>query len=114
MGKQVKIKVKFFEHNFIEAIESGIYGIYVEKNKNKKLLYVGESVFILVRCATHLYEIAKGKGYLGFTKETLNDNEITLIFELLMLESDVVVRKKQEKEIIKKGYPFCNQEIVIE
>ena len=78
--EQEKIKVKFFEHNFVEAIESGIYGIYIEKNKTKKLLYVGESVFILVRCATYLYEIAKGKGYLGFTKEILNDNDITLIF----------------------------------
>ena len=90
----MNIKVKFFEDRFVEAIGAGIYEIYVQTNgRDEKLLYVGESVFVLVRCATHLYEIAKGNGYLGFKKEMLENSDITLIFKLLMLESDKNKRK---------------------
>ena len=94
------IKVKFFEDSFVEATGPGIYGIYFQTNtENKELLYVGESVFVLVRCATHLYEIVKGDGYLGFTKEIIERNNITLAFELLLSESDKKRRKAKEKEI---------------
>ena len=105
-------KVKFFENKFVEAIGAGIYGIYVQTNtKNKELLYIGESVFVLVRCATHLYEIVKGNGYLGFTQEMIEGNNITLIFELLFSEPDKIMRKNKEKEIIKDKHPRMQSEI---
>ncbi|MCI8848852.1 MAG: hypothetical protein HFF86_06205 [Oscillibacter sp.] len=106
------IKVKFFEDSFVEATGPGIYGIYFQTNtENKELLYVGESVFVLVRCATHLYEIVKGDGYLGFTKEIIERNNITLAFELLLSESDKKRRKAKEKEIIKGRHPKMQSEI---
>ena len=75
------------------------------------MLYVGESVFVLVRCATHLYEIVKGNGYLGFTKEMIESNNITLVFELLTSESDKKKRKAKEKEVIKDKHPRMQSEI---
>ena len=106
------IKVKFFENEFVEAIGAGIYGVSVQTStKSKELLYVGESVFVLVRCATHLYELLKGNGYLGFTKEMIESNDITLVFELLVSESDKKRRKTKEKEIIKDRHPRMQSEI---
>lgn len=100
------IKVKFFENEFVEAIGAGIYGVSVQTStKSKELLYVGESVFVLVRCATHLYELLKGNVYLGFTKEMIESNDITLVFELLISESDKKKRKAREKQLIKDMHP---------
>lgn len=107
----MNIKVIFFEDKFVEAIGAGIYGIYIKTNSKEELLYIGESVFILVRCATHLYEIAKGNGYLGFTKEKVEDNSITLVFKLLTLESDKAKRKTKEKEAIKVMQPIMQSGI---
>ncbi len=107
----MNIKVKFFEDKFVEAIGAGIYEIYVKIDSKEELLYIGESVFVLVRCATHLYEIAKGKGYLGFTKEMIENNNITLVFKLLTIEPDTTKRKTKEKEIIKAKQPVMQSGI---
>lgn len=101
----MNIKVKFFDDKFLEAIGAGIYEIYVQTDNKEELLYVGESVFVLVRCATHLYEIIKGNGYLGFTKEMIEKKNITLAFKLLISESDMKKRKSKEKEVIKDKHP---------
>lgn len=101
----MNIKVKFFEDKFVDAIGAGIYGIYVQTDGKEELLYVGESVFVLIRCATHLYEIVKGNGYLGFKKEMMNDKTFTLIFKLLFSEPDTKKRKSKEKEIIRDKHP---------
>lgn len=108
----IKIKVKFFEDDFIEAIGAGVYGIYIlQKDSKEKLLYVGESVFVLVRCATHLYEIVKGNGYLGFQQKMFESNSITLTFKLLLSESDKKKRKAQEIEFIKNLDPAMQSKI---
>ncbi len=107
----MNIKVKFFEDKIVEAIGAGIYEIYVKIGSKEKLLYIGESVFVLVRCATHLYEIAKGKGYLGFTKEIIENTNITLVFKLLTLEPDTEKRKTKEKEVIKTKQPVMQSGI---
>ena len=99
------IKVKFFEDSFIDAIGAGIYEIYIQKGIHEELLYVGESVFVLVRCATHLHEIFKGRGYLGFTKEMINEGGFTLVFRLNSVETDTVSRKEMEKLIVKEKNP---------
>ena len=70
MLMSIKIKVNF-QDNFVNAIGAGVYGIYVQVNSKEELFYVGESAFVLVRYSMHLYEIVKGNGYLGFTKEIL-------------------------------------------
>ena len=89
----MKIRVKFFDDNFVEAIKAGIYEIYLQINGKEELLYIGESVFVLVRCATHLYEVAKGNGYLGFTDELLKNEDITLVFKLYRSIDDKENRK---------------------
>lgn len=101
----MKIKIKFFENNFVEAIKAGIYEIYIKVNGKEKLIYIGESVFVLVRCATHLYEIAKGNGYLGFNEEKIENDNITLVFKLYESIADKEIRKKKEKELIAKKCP---------
>ncbi len=109
------IKVKFFENEFVEAIGAGIYGVSVQTStKSKELLYVGESVFVLVRCATHLYELLKGNGYLGFTKEMIESNDITLVFELLISESDKKREKLEKNNLLKICIRECSLELVIE
>lgn len=100
------IKVKFFEDNFVEAIGAGVYGIYyIQKDNKEKLLYIGESVFVLVRCATHLYEIVKGNGYLGFQHEMFESNNIALAFKLLHSEPDKKARKAKEINFIGRLKP---------
>ncbi len=106
----MNIEVKFFEGNLTKAIGAGIYGIYAEHNGKRELLYIGESVFVLVRCATHLYEIAKGIGYLGFSQEKLNE-DIIIEFELLLEENNRGVRKAKEKEKIKDMHPIMQSGI---
>lgn len=101
----MSFKVKFFEDDLIDAIGAGIYGIYVQTNDREELLYIGESVFVLVRCATHLYEIVKGNGYLGFTKEGIENNNILLIFKLFAAEPDQKKRKEKENKLIKLKNP---------
>ena len=78
----MNIKVRFFEERLVDAVGAGVYEIYAKTDNKEELFYVGESVFVLVRCATHLYEISKGKGYLGFTEEMIEKDNITLIFKL--------------------------------
>ncbi len=99
------LKVEFFENKFVKAIGAGIYGIYIKNNNTEELLYIGESVFVLVRCAIHLYKIVEENGYLGFTKDMLDNNDIELIFKLLDLEPDISKRKKKEKEFVKEKKP---------
>lgn len=102
----MKFKVKFFEERFVEAIGAGVYSISLSKGNKEELLYIGESVFVLVRCATHLYEIAKGTGYLGFSKEYIEDDSVTIIFRLLEEESSKQGRITHENEYIKRMNPI--------
>ncbi len=55
----MNIKVEFFRYDLIRAIGAGIYEISIVKNNKSEVLYIGESVFVLVRCASHLYELKK-------------------------------------------------------
>ena len=101
----MNIKVKFFEDKIVNAVGAGIYEIYAQTDSKEELLYVGESVFVLVRCATHLYEMAKGKGYLGFTNEIIEKGNITIVFKLFDSVADIKERKEKEKEVIKLKNP---------
>lgn len=107
----MKMKINFFEENFTEAIKAGIYEIYLQVNEKEELLYVGESVFILVRCATHLYEIAKGNGYLGFTEDSIENENITLVFKLYETIADKETRKKTEKTLVAEKHPIMQSGI---
>ncbi len=101
----MKIKVLFFEERLVDAVGAGVYEIYAKTDNKEELFYVGESVFVLVRCATHLYEISKGKGYLGFDKEKIEKDNITLIFKLYKNVSSKSDRTALEKELIDTKKP---------
>ena len=101
----MKIKVQFFEERLVDAVGAGVYEIYAKADNKEELFYVGESVFVLVRCATHLYEISKGKGYLGFDKEKIEKDNITLIFKLYDNVSSKIDRTALEKELIDTKKP---------
>lgn len=107
----MNIKIEFFQEDLIKAIGAGIYEISVHKNDKSKILYIGESVFVLVRCASHLYELSKNLGYFGFTEETINDSSVTLKFRLLEKIDNKVLRKKREKELIKENQPLSQSGI---
>lgn len=101
----MNIKVHFFEDRLVDAVGAGVYEIYAKINDKEELFYVGESVFVLVRCATHLYEISKGKGYLGFTEEMIKKDNITLIFNLHDNIANKADRVKIENELIATKNP---------
>lgn len=101
----MKIKVQFFEERLVDAVGAGVYEIYAKTDNKEELFYVGESVFVLVRCATHLYEISKGKGYLGFNKEKIEKDNITLIFKFYDNVSSKIDRIELEKELIDTKKP---------
>lgn len=107
----MKVKVVFFQDNLIEAIGAGIYEISIDKGGKSEVLYIGESVFVLVRCASHLYELKKNPNYFGFTKETINDSSITLKFRLIEENSDKISRKEKEKKLINERKPLSQSGI---
>lgn len=107
----MKIKVQFFEERLVDAVGAGVYEIYAKTDNKEELFYVGESVFVLVRCATHLYEISKGKGYLGFDKEKIEKDNLTLIFKLYDNVSSKIDRTVLEKELIDTKKPIMQSGI---
>ncbi|UOQ49401.1 hypothetical protein MUN88_04660 [Gracilibacillus caseinilyticus] len=98
----MNIKVEFFQADFIQAIGAGIYQISINHNNKSEVLYIGESVFVLVRCASHLYELKRNPGYFGFTDKTIDNPGITLKFSLIEENGDYASRKKRELELIKE------------
>lgn len=107
----MNIKVEFFQDDLIQAIGAGIYEISVDRNNKSDVLYIGESVFVLVRCASHLYELKNKPEYFGFTNKTIDDPSITLKFKLIEKNSDNRLRKKREIELIKERKPLSQSGI---
>ncbi|WP_248621371.1 hypothetical protein [Enterococcus cecorum] len=105
------MKVQFFEDSLVSAIGAGVYQIFVKTEKEEKLLYVGESVFVLVRCATHLYEISKGNGYLGFDKNIIGNKDITVVFKLYQNVEQKSERVAIETKLIKEAHPVMQSGI---
>lgn len=107
----MNIIIQFFQRDLIPAIGAGIYEISVNKNGETRVLYIGESIFVLVRCASHLYELNKDPGYFGFTEETIMDSSVKLKFRLLERVIKRDLRKKREKELIKEKVPLTQSGI---
>lgn len=97
----MKIKINFFSVDFIKTIGAGIYKASVMKpGGDSAPLYIGESVFVLVRCATYLFKLMRNPAYLGFSQEYIENDQITLRFDVLEQIADNQDRKHREKEII--------------
>lgn len=97
----MNIDIDFFRENISATIGAGIYGVYIINADNEELLYIGESVFVLVRCATHLFNFKKNPAYFGFNDNQLERNDIKLSFRLLKQVDNTTERKCLEKELIK-------------
>ena len=109
--KEIGINIEFFKEDLIQAIDSGIYQIIIQKNNKSAVLYIGESVYVLKCCAEHLYEFKKDPIYFGFTEDIIQDSNITLKFELLEKIVDLNLRKKREIELIKSKKPLSQSVI---
>lgn len=93
----MNIKIYFFNDNLIQAIEAGIYEITITNEELKSTsLYIGESVFVLVRCAAHLYELKKNPSYFGFTEDNINNPNITINFKLIESNNSKVTEEKKK------------------
>ncbi|HFI0100275.1 TPA: hypothetical protein ACGORY_000838 [Streptococcus suis] len=103
----MNIQVRFFQNDVIKAIKGGVYQISLQKvGGERRVLYIGESFSMLIRCAQHLYQLRKYPEYLGMTTEILHDQNLILMFEILELEEAMGVRRNKEKEYIKKCTPL--------
>lgn len=103
----MNIQVQFFQNDVIKAIKGGVYQISLQKvGGERRVLYIGESFSMLIRCAQHLYQLRKYPEYLGMTTEILHDQNLILMFEILELEEAMGVRRNKEKEYIKKCTPL--------
>lgn len=107
----MKIKIDFFNKNIIDAIGAGIYQVSIMNNGKEEVLYIGESVFVLVRCGAHLFELKKTPEYFGFNDETINNEKIILKFELLEAVDNMADRKRKEKEMIQEKNPMLQNGI---
>ena len=107
----MKIKVMFFNDQLIDVIGAGIYKIIICKDERERILYIGESVFVLVRCAQHLFQLNKKPEYFGFTDNTIDDPEILLKFQLVDSVADKKDRKKKEKYLIDSEKPLVQSGI---
>lgn len=103
----MNLQVQFFQNDVIKAIKGGVYQISLQKVDSERcVLYIGESFSMLIRCVQHLYRLRKYPEYLGMTTETLRDQNLILMFEILELEEAMGIRRKKEKEYIKKYRPL--------
>lgn len=107
----MKIKVMFFNDQLIDVIGAGIYKIIICKDERERILYIGESVFVLVRCAQHLFQLNKKPEYFGFTDNTIDDPEILLKFQLVDSVADKKDRKMKEKYLIDSEKPLVQSGI---
>ncbi|MDG4501686.1 hypothetical protein [Streptococcus suis] len=103
----MNLQVQFFQNDVIKAIKGGVYQISLQKDDGeRRVLYIGESFSMLIRCAQHLYQLRKYPEYFGMTTETLRNQNLILMFEILELEEAMGIRRKKEKEYIKKYRPL--------
>lgn len=98
-----------------KAIHGGIYQVeLIMKSKVTEpiSLYIGESVWIAVRCAQHLYSVFENPMYFGLSRDDLENDDLILKFKVLDSVEDkksligVGRYKQKELEYIKKLEPL--------
>ena len=102
----MNINIDFFQKDLIQAIGAGVYEISVYKNGESRVLYIGESVCVLERCASHLYKLNEDPTYFGFTIHTISDSNIKLKFRLTEKIDEKDLRKQKEIQLIKEKAPL--------
>ena len=84
----VNMNVKFFlkDNKFdVDAIGKGVYIIELARRGQDVVipLYIGESVWMAVRCAGHLYRVCHNPEYLGLKSEDIENSNFELIIRVL-------------------------------
>lgn len=116
-----KMKIIFFKDNDAikkNAIGSGVYKFTLKKGENQRILYIGKSYSMILRCANHLYELEKEKSYFGLTPEDWDKEELELIVDIyeqvdtseLSTRDRNILLLKKELEAIKKEKPLTQLE----
>lgn len=107
----MKLKIEFFSTDMMDALKPGIYQVAIKINNEKKSLYIGESVYPIVRCAEHLFNLENKPKYFGFTEKTINNPDISLVFQIIKNENDNIKRKQLEKALITTRKPISQSGI---
>lgn len=102
----IELKIDLFGNDLNTALEPGVYQIEIRTKSRQKILYIGESVYPLVRCSHHLYKLKNNPSYWGFTADTIGNSSISLIFSVIENEIDMQKRKSKEKQLIKERTPL--------
>lgn len=95
------------------AVHGGVYQIELIKDGAEPIcLYIGESVWISIRCGGHLYSLYEDPSYFGLTPDDLKDDKLKLKFSVLSSiegkkgELGVGLYKEQELEAITEYKPL--------
>ncbi|HEL1907187.1 TPA: hypothetical protein TX976_001144 [Streptococcus suis] len=108
----MNIRVHFFQNDILHAIKGGVYQISLQKDDGeRRVLYIGESFSMLIRCAQHLYQLRKNPLYFGMNDEILRSQNLILAFEVLHEEVKMGIRRNKEKEYIKNIAPLLQSGI---
>lgn len=100
------------------AIGSGVYKFTIKKGENQRILYIGKSYSMILRCANHIYELEKDKSYFGLTQDDWVNEELEIIVdiyeqvdtsELSSSDRNILLYEK-ELEAIKKEKPLAQLE----
>ena len=105
------MRIKFFEgkDGFMDerAVNPGVYIVKLAKRNSQKKpinLYIGESYSMAQRCGRHLYEtLVVNPEYFGLTKELVKDDDLELIFEVLVCVVDEPWNSDKERNLVLKG-----------
>ncbi|HEL1613209.1 TPA: hypothetical protein ACGO8L_000185 [Streptococcus suis] len=108
----MNIRVHFFQNDILDAIKGGVYQISLQKDDGeRRVLYIGDSFSMLIRCAQHLYQLRKNPLYFGMNDEILRSQNLILAFEVLHEEVKMGIRRNKEKEYIKNIAPLLQSGI---
>lgn len=88
MKIKVNMNIRFFlkdDKLDVEAISKGVYIIELAKKGTEVVLplYIGESVWMIVRCAGHLYRVCHVPEYFGLRLEDIERNDFELIVRVI-------------------------------
>lgn len=105
------MRIKFFEgkDGFMDerAVNPGVYIVKLAKRSSQKKpinLYIGESYSMAQRCGRHLYEtLIVNPEYFGLTKELVEDDDLELIFEVLVCVKDELWSNDKGRDLILKN-----------
>ena len=105
------MRIKFFEgkDGFMDerAVKPGVYIVKLAKRSSQKKainLYIGESYSMAQRCGRHLYEtIIVNPEYFGLTQKLVDDDDLELIFEVLVCVEDEPWDNDKERDLILEG-----------